>query len=117
MNSKQAYVLASKMDGVTIKKHFGSDGFSANKRMFLTIWHEKNQANIRLNISDQEEFLAMDGDGFAPINNAWGRQGWTTINLEFVERADFQKALRKALEFSASPDKASKSSQTKRKAK
>ena len=73
MNSKQAFELAQALPQVTIKDHFGRDGFSANKRMF---------------------------HAFTEIDNAWGRQGWTAVNLRYVEKFDFQKALQSACEYS-----------------
>ena len=51
--------------------------------------------------SNRRQFVAMDGEGFAEIDNAWGRQGWTTANLEFLEREDFAAAVKTAWENSA----------------
>jgi hypothetical protein len=100
MNSKQVYELAQALPEVSVKDHFGSDGFSANKRMFLTVRHEENRANLRLSPEEQRRFLSVDGDAFAQIENAWGRQGWTTVSLEYVDKSDFQKALQSAWDYS-----------------
>ncbi len=101
MTSKQLYELATQLPDVSIKDHFGSDGFSANKRMFLTIWHDKNKANIRLSPENQREFLISDEESFAEIDNAWGRQGWTSVHLKFIDRERAQKALELAWQYSA----------------
>jgi hypothetical protein len=101
MTPAQACEIAKKLPDIAIKDHFGSDGFSANKRMFLTIWYDKDQANIRLSPSQQKDFLVMDGDAFSEIENAWGRQGWTIIHLKFIDKALFEKALKAAWEYSA----------------
>ena len=39
---------------------------------------------------------SKDGEGFVEIDNAWGRQGWTTANLEFLDREQFAAALKAA---------------------
>lgn len=96
MNSKVAYKLASQLDGVKIKDHFGSDSFSSSVRMFLTIWHDKNQANIRFDLDDQKRFLSLDGEAFSEIENSWGKQGWTTLHFDFIEKSVFQEALKSA---------------------
>lgn len=100
MTVKQAYELAKSLPEVSIKDHFGSDGFSAHKRMFLTLWLDTNRANLRLSPAEQKHFLSLDGEGFVALDNAWGRQGWTGVNLQYVERADFQRALASAWEYS-----------------
>jgi hypothetical protein len=38
----------------------------------------------------------IDGDGFIEIDNAWGRQGWTKVQVEFVDRPEFLEALKSA---------------------
>ena len=119
MNSKRVYELAQVLPEVSIKDHFGSDGFSANKRMFLTVWNDQKKANLRLSPEEQKRFLSMDGEAFAQIDNAWGRQGWTTVNLEFVDNADFQKALESAWNYSktksAQPSKSKSKTKPKKK--
>jgi hypothetical protein len=40
-------------------------------------------------------------DAFSEIENSWGRQGWTTINLKFIDKNLFEKALKAAWVFSA----------------
>jgi len=105
MNAKQAQIMVAQLPNVSMKDHFGSNAYSANERMFITIWADENKANVRLSPRSQREFLSIDGDAFAQINNAWGRQGWTTIRLEFVESQDFSAALKAAYEHSTVPTK------------
>ena len=101
MTSQSAYKLIEKFPSVSVKDHFGSDAFSANKRIFITLWHEKQEANIRLSPEKQKEFLETDGDAFSEINNSYGKQGWTKIHLKFIDSKLFEKAARAAWEFSA----------------
>lgn len=96
LTTNQVCEMARAFDGVTEKDHFGSDAFCANGRIFATVWHDKNEVNLMLNIEQQQNFLAIDGEGFNQIDNAWGRNGATNIQLEFVDRAQFADALKAA---------------------
>lgn len=101
MNSRQAFEIATQLAGVTTKDHFGLEGLWANKRMFMTIAHDKNTGMFRFAREAQQEFLAQDGEAFSSLDNKWGEQGWTRIQFEFVERELFHQALKSAYEFSA----------------
>lgn len=87
--------MANSLEGVTEKEHFGSYGFYAHKRMFATFWKGKNQVNLRLSREDQKRFLE-EPEAFEEIPNAWGKQGWTTVLLEFIDRDSFKDALKSA---------------------
>ena len=38
----------------------------------------------------------MAPEGFAPIDNAWGRQGWTTATLSKLSLPELKNALKTA---------------------
>ena len=101
LTTKQACDLARALPEVSEKDHFGSDAFRTPGGTFATVWHEKKTVNLALTPDQQRRFAELDGEGFVPIDNAWGRQGWTTANLEFVEREQFVEALRTAWHNSA----------------
>ena len=105
MTSQLACDLLRKLAGVSEKDHFGSDAFSANKRMFATVWHENKSVNLRLSPDQQRHFLSQDGEAFEVIDNFWGRQGWTRLHLEFIQKDQFIEAMQAAWEYS--PIKAS----------
>lgn len=101
LTAREASELLRSLEGVSEKDHFGGDGFSANGRMFATVWHERGEVNLRLSPDEQREFLGRDGDGFAEIANAWGRQGWTKVQLEFLDARSFGEAANAAWRYSA----------------
>jgi hypothetical protein len=101
ISSKQAAEMARSLEGVTEKDHFGSDAFVAHKRIFATVWHDKNEVNLMLSREQQRRFLSIDGEGFAELDNAWGRAGATRAQLAFVDRKDFLEALKAAWQNSA----------------
>ncbi len=100
INSKTACDVIRKLPYISEKDHFGSDAFSANKRIFATVWHDKNKVNIRLTPDLQRKFLETDGEAFNEIDNSWGRQGWTIVQLEFIDRNLFSDAVQAAWESS-----------------
>lgn len=101
LSSKVARKIAQELPGVSEKVHFGGDGFYVNKRIFATLWHDKNEVNVRLSPEQQKAFVEKKAKAFSEVPNAFGRQGWTTIKLEFVDRKLFIQALRAAWENSA----------------
>jgi hypothetical protein len=94
LSTKRVCDLAKALTGVTEYDHFGSAAFRTKGGTFVTVWHAKNSANLKLTVEQQRRFVLIDGEGFVEIDNAWGRQGWTTANLQFVD----EEALREALE-------------------
>jgi hypothetical protein len=101
LSTTQVCEMARALDGATEKDHFGGDAFVANGRIFATVWHDKNTVNLMLNLEQQKYFLSIDGEGFNQINNAWGRQGATNVQLEFVDPDQLSEALKAAWENSA----------------
>jgi hypothetical protein len=96
LTTKLACELAAALPDVTKKDHFGSDAFRTPGGIFATVWHATRTVNLNLTPGQQRRFVELDGEGFTEIDNAWGRQGWTTANLEFLEQGPFVDALRTA---------------------
>lgn len=113
----QVYKILKQLENVTEKEHFESLGYFANNRMFATVWKEKKEVNLRLRPSEQRRVLLIDGEGFAEIHNAWGKQGWTKVQLECVEEKDFETAVLSAYEHSQYPTKRVKKDKPRRKKK
>ncbi len=90
--------IARDLPGVSEKDHFGGDGFYVNKRIFATVWPAKNEVNVRLKPEQQTAFIEKKAKAFAAVPNAFGRQGWTTISLAFVDKKLFTQALAAAWE-------------------
>ncbi len=101
LTPKQACDLARVLPDVSVQDHFGSDAFRTPGGIFATVWHEKRTVNLRLTVEQQRRFVEIDGEGFVEIDNAWGRQGWTTASLEFLDREQFLTALQVAWQNSA----------------
>ena len=94
LTTKRVCEIARALPSVTEYEHFGSDAFRTKGGTFATVWHAKGSVNLKLTVEQQRRFVLIDGEGFVEIDNAWGRQGWTTATLEFAP----DDALREALQ-------------------
>jgi hypothetical protein len=93
LTTKRACEIARELPEVSEYDHFGSDAFRTVGGTFATVWHAKANVNLNLTVEQQQRFVLLDGEGFVEIDNAWGRRGWTTANLDFVDEAAFRDAL------------------------
>jgi len=57
---------------------------------------EHFRACIKLSPVDQDVFCAFDKDIIYPVPNAWGKQGWTLVNLKKIRKDMFMDALTSA---------------------
>ncbi|MEO5807181.1 MmcQ/YjbR family DNA-binding protein [Devosia sp.] len=75
--------------------HFDRAAFRV-KRIYTTLAADGLTANLKL-LPDEQEFKCLvAADAFAPVPNAWGKQGWTTLTLANVDEAELHAALEMA---------------------
>jgi hypothetical protein len=96
VTTRQACDLARQLPDVSEQGHFGSDAFRTPGGIFATVWHETGTVNLNLTPEQQRRFVALDPDGFAAIDNAWGRKGWTAATVAALSKALFVDALNAA---------------------
>ena len=74
--------------------HFDRIAFKVIKRKTFATLLEKNfSANILLSRKDQPLFCSYNTASVYPVDNKWGLQGWTTFNLQEVNRELISAAL------------------------
>jgi len=95
--------IALSLEGTTEAPHVDRAAFKV-KRIYATLAADGRSANLKFTPDEQEFKAMMAPEIFRPLENAWGRQGWTTIVLEHAELADLQAALEMAWAH-ALPDK------------
>ncbi|UXN72818.1 MmcQ/YjbR family DNA-binding protein [Devosia sp. A8/3-2] len=75
------------MLGTTEAPHFERAAFKVD-RIFVTPAGDGLSANLALTPDEQEFKCQLAPQIFQPINNAWGRKGWTSIMLANANEAD-----------------------------
>lgn len=87
--------VALSLEGTSEAPHFDRAAFRV-KRIYATLAADGKSANLKL-MPDEQEFKCMLApEVFAPVPNAWGRQGWTTLTLAKASTADLRAALEMA---------------------
>jgi hypothetical protein len=60
--------------------HFDVQDFRVNRKIFCTIHADQPRAVLKLDPEDQHNLA--DGDAVQPVDNAYGRKGWTYLYFE-----------------------------------
>ncbi|NOU45588.1 MAG: MmcQ/YjbR family DNA-binding protein [Bacteroidales bacterium] len=86
-------ILALSFPEATEETHFGKTSFRVKKKIFATYDDVKNRACIKLSEIDQDVFSSADETIIFPVDNKWGKQGWTLIEMNKVHKDLFIDAL------------------------
>ncbi|MBT1690294.1 MmcQ/YjbR family DNA-binding protein [Dawidia soli] len=78
---------------VTEEPHFEKVSFRVRKKIFATYDAAENRASMKLSEMDQDIFSKADKAAIYPVQNKWGKQGWTLVELKKVKKKLFQQAL------------------------
>ena len=84
--------LALSLTGTTEAPHFDRIAFKV-ARIYATLAADRLTANLKFSPDEQEFKCMLAPDAFAPVANAWGKQGWTTVTLAAVKTAELRDAL------------------------
>ena len=85
--------LALSFPGTVEQDHWGRPSFRVKKKIFATLWPVEKRAVLKLSVVDQSVFTDYNTKIFYPIPNAWGKQGWTFVELKKVRKDMFVDAL------------------------
>jgi len=84
--------LALALDGTTEAPHFDRAAFKVT-RIYVTLAADGKTANFKFTPDEQEFKCMIAPQAFAPVPNAWGKQGWTTATLSKLRVAELKAAL------------------------
>jgi hypothetical protein len=84
--------IALSLAGTTEAPHFDRTAFKV-ARIYATLAADGLTANLKLAPDAQELKCLVAPDAFAPVPNAWGRQGWTTATLGELTVPELTSAL------------------------
>lgn len=85
--------LATAFDEVTEEPHFDNTAFKVKKKIFATMNEPEKRMTVKLSPLDQNVFCTFDATVIYPVPNAWGKQGWTHVNLKTVRKEMLQDVL------------------------
>jgi predicted DNA-binding protein (MmcQ/YjbR family) len=85
--------LALSFPETTEEPHFEKTSFRVKKKIFATYDNKSNRTCIKLSEIDQNVFSASDKTMIFPVDNKWGKQGWTIIEMSKVHKDLFVDAL------------------------
>lgn len=85
--------IALSFPDATEEPHFEKTSFRVRKKIFATYDDLKKRACIKLSEIDQSVFSAADRSIVFPVDNNWGKQGWTLIDMKKVHKDLFIDAL------------------------
>jgi predicted DNA-binding protein (MmcQ/YjbR family) len=88
-----ARTLALSYDEAEELPHFEKASFRIKKKIFATLDLKKHRVVIKLSPIDQSVFSNYNKEIIYPANGAWGKQGWTIIELKRVRKDVFKDAL------------------------
>jgi len=94
--------LALSLEGTVERPHFDRAAFRVD-RNYVTVAADGRTANLKLTPDEQEFKTMMAPEVFEAIDNGWGRQGWTTINLAAATEDELKAALEMAYAHATGP--------------
>ena len=78
--------LAMSLPETTEEPHFAKTSFRVRKKIFATYDEKSHLACLKLSEIDQDVFVAADRNHIRPVDNKWGKQGWTLFEIEKVHK-------------------------------
>lgn len=89
---QRARELALALPDAEEKPHVDRAAFRTPRRIFATLG-AAHDLNLMFDPDLQAHYCAMAPDAFAPLDNAWGRNGATRCDLKKVDTATLKSAL------------------------
>jgi predicted DNA-binding protein (MmcQ/YjbR family) len=93
VTSKEVQTLALSFEEATEQPHFEKQSFRVKKKIFATLDTKLNRAVLKLSPVDQSVFTDYNSKIIYPVPGAWGKQGWTIVELKKIRKDIFKDAL------------------------
>lgn len=73
--------------------HFDLISYRVNKKIFVTVNEPQKRCTLKFDKGFQDIFTSLSKGAIYPVPNAWGRSGWTTVELEKIKPEILKDAL------------------------
>jgi YjbR protein len=94
-NARDLQRIALSLQGTVKAPHFDRLAFKVT-RIYATLAADGRTANLKFLPEEQELKCTVASKAFAPVQNAWGKRGWTTATLAKLSIAELRAALEMA---------------------
>jgi hypothetical protein len=91
MTPAQFRKLALALPETEEKSHFGQPDFRVKNKIFAGLSPDGKRGTLKLEPEVQSMVLAAKPRAFAPAAGAWGRKGWTHVELARVGVAELKE--------------------------
>lgn len=81
--------IALSFPEVTEDSHFEKTSFRVKKKIFATYDDVRKRACVKLSEIDQDVFSSIDKSIIFPVDNKWGKQGWTLVEMKKIRKELF----------------------------
>ena len=92
LNVDEVRALALSFEESIEQAHFERTSFRVKKKIFATLDESKQEVVLKLSDVDQSVFSDYD-DSIYPVPGAWGKKGWTKVDMQKVRKDLFKDAL------------------------
>jgi hypothetical protein len=92
VTAKDLRRFALALEGTSEAPHFDRAAFKV-ARIYVTLAADGKSANFKFAPDEQELKCMTAPEAFAPVPNAFGKQGWTTAKLSALSAAELKDAL------------------------
>lgn len=88
--------LALALPEVSEEPHFEKTSFRVKKKIFVTYDPANKRASVKFSAIDQDVFSKAGKGSIYAVQNKWGLQGWTIIEMSKVTKSLFTDAIKAA---------------------
>ncbi|TGL64702.1 MmcQ/YjbR family DNA-binding protein [Leptospira sarikeiensis] len=85
--------LALSLPEAKEEPHFEKTSFRIKNKIFATVDAEEKKVVLKFNQDDQDFFTSASKGSAYPIDNKWGQQGWTCVEMKKVDPSLFKDML------------------------
>lgn len=85
--------LALGFEGVDERPHFEKISFRVKNKIFATVDTKTSSVVLKFSEIDQSVFSDYDPSVIYPVPGAWGKRGWTKVEMKKVRKDLFVDAL------------------------
>jgi hypothetical protein len=97
MTAEKYRQFALALPEVVEGSHMGNVDFRVRGKIFATLHPPRlNRGALKLTIYQQKSLMAAEPACFGPAVGAWGRKGWTFVQLQRANSATVRRALEMA---------------------